>query len=160
VGETWSKPINSTIRVGDETKSVLIFGGGYDSKQDDHSIRTEDSVGRAIYIVDADNPETIIWSGSGNPSVSTDSNAATEQFDNMRYSFPSDIQVVNNTQDGTVSQMYVGDTGGQIWRFDVNNGATGADLVDGGVVADLATDNDPTQTRRFYHPPDLSLSKQ
>jgi len=159
LGETWSKPINSTIRVGDETKSVLIFGGGYDSKQDDHSIRTEDSVGRAIYIVDADNPETIIWSGSGNPSVSTDSNAATEQFDNMRYSFPSDIQVVNNTQDGTVSQMYVGDTGGQIWRFDVNNGATGADLVDGGVVADLATDNDPTQTRRFYHPPDLSLSK-
>lgn len=49
--------------------------------------------------------------------------------------------------------------GGQIWRFDVTqNTATDdkADLVSGGVIADLAG-NTAASNRRFYHAPDLAL---
>ena len=74
----------------------------------------------------------------------------------MLYSIPSDIKVIDVNGDGYADQMYVGDMGGQIWRFDINNGANVGTLVTGAVIADFggaaAADN-----RRFYHAPDVSV---
>ncbi len=159
LGESWSKPTLATIKVGNENKKVLIFAGGYDNAQDDKSLRSTDSVGRAIYIVDADDLTTTYWVGSGN-SADAAANAATEYFIDMQYSFPSDVQVVKTDKDNLASQIYVGDTGGRLWRFDINNGETsGSALVDGGIIADLGTDNEASNARRFFHAPDLSLSR-
>ena len=155
LGETWSKPTLARIDIAGDIRQVLIFAGGYDNSQDDKKTRIEDTVGRAIYIVDAENPTDILWSGSGNPQAASFSN--TERFEKMRYSIPSDVLVVD---DGDLaSQIYVGDMGGQVWRFDINNGADeGADLVTGGVIADLADNGSESAARRFYFPPDLSLT--
>ena len=113
-------------------------------------------MGRAIYIVDAENPNTILWSGTGNQVAAN--NANTKYFDKMLYSIPSDVVVVNQGRASLASQIYVGDMGGQVWRFDINNGAEpGAGLVDGGVIADLAQDGVTNGARRFYSAPDLSL---
>ena len=156
LGETWSKPTLAQINIGGTVRQVLIFAGGYDNAQDEKTIRSDDSVGRAVYIVDAENPTQILWSGSGNPDASILPN--TESFDKMRYSIPSDVLVVNDGADNLTSQIYVGDMGGQLWRFDVNNGAgEGPDLVSGGVIAELAGD-DEQNARKFYFPPDLSLA--
>ena len=55
----------------------------------------------------------------------------------MQYSIPSDVTVIE--KEGLASQIYVGDMGGQLWRFDIpNTDKTGADLVDGGVIARLS----------------------
>jgi len=157
LGETWSKPTLARVNIGGDIRQVLIFAGGYDNSQDDKDTRIEDTVGRAIYIVDAENPTDILWSGSGNPQAASYSN--TEHFENMRYSIPSDVLVVKEGSEQLASQIYVGDMGGQIWRFDVSNGADeGSELVDGGVIADLSDDEQEKATRRFYFPPDLSLS--
>ena len=157
LGETWSKPIIARIKIGATIRPVLIFAGGYDNSQDDKDTRLEDTVGRAVYIVDAENPTDILWSGSGHPQAASYTN--TKYFDKMRYSIPSDVLVVNDGSDKLASQIYVGDMGGQVWRFDVNNGADeGSDLVAGGVIADLADNDQPTTNRRFYFPPDLSLA--
>jgi len=34
LGQTWSKPTVTKIRLGSTEKTVLIFGGGYDEDQD------------------------------------------------------------------------------------------------------------------------------
>jgi len=155
LGETWSKPTLARIDIAGDIRQVLIFAGGYDNSQDDKKTRIEDTVGRAIYIVDAENPTDILWSGSGNPQAASFSN--TERFEKMRYSIPSDVLVVDDGE--LASQIYVGDMGGQVWRFDINNGADeGADLVTGGVIADLADNGSESAARRFYFPPDLSLT--
>jgi len=56
--------------------------------------------------------------------------------------------------------MYVGDMAGQLWRFDISNGSTAANLVAGGVIASLGTHDDATHTvaatRRFYNRPDVA----
>ena len=157
LGETWSKQISAKIKVGNELKDVLIFAGGYDPAQDEKDIRdpdTPDTMGRAIYIIDADNPSITYWAGSINPA------GGAEVFSEMLYSFPSDINVVTEGEDRLAAQLYVGDMGGRLWRFDINNGSSsGADLVDGGIIADLSTDDDLVNNRRFYYPPDLSLSR-
>lgn len=153
LGETWSKPILTKVKVDTEIVEVLIFGGGYDNSQDEKDTRQPDTMGRAIYIVEAEDPTNVIWSGSINPA------GATEVYNDMTYSFPSDISVISEGNDNLASQFYVGDMGGRIWRFDIDNGSSGADLVDGGIIADLSTDNAAIHNRRFYHAPDLSLSR-
>ena len=35
-------------------------------------------------------------------------------------------------QDGLADRMYVGDMGGQVWRFDIFNGEVVSKLVEGG----------------------------
>ncbi len=154
LGQTWSKPLKKKVKVAaDDVRDVLIFAGGYDESQDDKATRLPDTKGRAIYIVDALTGK-VLWSGQPTANALL----STKVFPDMKYSIPSDLVVLE--QDGLASQIYVGDMGGQIWRFDIkNDGSTGSDLVDGGVIADLGADNSPAGTRRFYHAPDLVLSK-
>ena len=74
----------------------------------------------------------------------------------MKYSIPSDIRVIDVNSDGYADQFYVGDMGGQVWRFDVHNGENTGSLVTGAVIADLGGST-AANTRRFYHEPDLSV---
>ncbi len=39
----------------------------------------------------------------------------------MKYSIPSDISRVDTNGDGYVDRLYVGDTGGLMWRFDIKD---------------------------------------
>jgi type IV pilus assembly protein PilY1 len=81
----------------------------------------------------------------------------------MLYSIPSDISVVDINGDDLADQLYVGDMGAQIWRFDITNGATdAASLVTGGVIADFSRNpadgsHDAANNRRFYYAPDVAL---
>jgi type IV pilus assembly protein PilY1 len=57
--------------------------------------------------------------------------------------------------------MYAADMGGRVWRLDVHNGQTRANLVTGGVFASLGNAQDSTHpietTRRFYSAPDVAF---
>lgn len=148
MGQTWSTPVKTRIRDGKSYNDVLIFGGGYDVGQDDTSVRTPDDEGRAVYIVDATDGSVIWWAGG------SDSGADIE-LPEMQYSIPASPKVLDVNGDGTADQIYVGDMGGQIFRFDV--GVTGNNdsfHVTGGRIANLAGDTEASN-RRFYHTPDL-----
>lgn len=149
LGQSWSRPVKTKLRTGKNTvREVVVFSGGYDPAQDDVTVRTADSMGRAVFIVDASTGELIWWAGP------VDSGADLELND-MLYSIPSSPKVLDVTGDGTMNQIYVGDMGGQIWRFDFrNNESNGSLIATGGVIAELAGD-DTANNRRFYHAPDL-----
>ncbi len=156
LGQTWSKLISTKIKVGTTEKDVLVFGGGYDPAQDSKETRSADTQGRAIYIVDADTG-ALIWSG-GHPQNQPAASSKHYSFASMEYSIPADLAIVPDTSTGYLSQIYVGDMGGRLWRFDINNGSAIGDLVDGGIIADFGADDAPG-ARRFFATPDLSLSK-
>ena len=156
LGQSWSKPTLAQIKIGNgAVQQILVFAGGYDPAQDDKTERSADSIGRAVFFVDA-LTGALVWTGSIGDVLPTSGHH--EAFADMNYSIPSNIEVVKDS-DNLVSQMYVGDMGGQIWRFDINNGSPVADLVDGGVIADFAADNSAAGARRFYSAPDLSLTR-
>ena len=151
LGQSWSAPKRLQVKFDGAIHDIIMFAGGYDTNQDNVSVRTADTQGRAIYMVDA-LTGALFWSAG--PSSSYDLNLA-----DMDYSIPSDITFADVDKDGYVDQFYVGDMGGQVWRFDITQSTAlddKADLVAGGVIADLAGDT-AASNRRFYHAPDLAL---
>ncbi|GAA6184201.1 PilC/PilY family type IV pilus protein [Aliiglaciecola sp. NS0011-25] len=146
LGQSWSRPTVTKVKIGSTTKDVLIFAGGYDESQDDKEIRSADSVGNAVYMVDADTG-SLIWSASNADAdlVLTD----------MQYSIPARVSVIDREGDGVADHMYVADMGGQLFRLDIHNGSGVSELVTGAVMAkfggDAAADN-----RRFFYGPDVS----
>ncbi len=149
LGQTWSKPILAKVKINSTPQEVLVFAGGYDPDQDSYSTRSVDDMGRAIFMVDP-NDGSLVWSGGPDGSHN-------ETFVDMLYSIPSDIRVIDMDVDGFADQLYVGDMGGQVWRFDINNGGALADLVKGGVIARVS-DTTFAGNRRFFYVPDVSIA--
>ncbi len=73
----------------------------------------------------------------------------------MAYSIPSDISKIDTTGDGRVDRLYVGDMGGQMWRFDV--GDSDPANWTGKIVfkANGATGDQ----RKIFYPPDVVLER-
>lgn len=172
LSQTWSTPVKTKIKIGSNITDVLIFGGGYNPNQDNLNqgtdVRTADNVGNAIYIVDA-RTGALVWSASN--SASTQASIPSMTLSNMNYSIPSAVRVIDiQEKNGALvldpnqlaDQFFVGDMGGQVWRFYINNGSTGNALITAGgtngsgVFASVGG-NTPAAARRFYHEPDVAL---
>ena len=154
LGQTWSSTTLAKIKFNGTDKVVLIFGGGYDTAQDSNPLAQDDTVGRAIYMVDAETGAKI-WEAGPSDSAGTPNLVLTD----MTNSIPSDVTVIDTNFDGYKDRMYVGDMRGQVWRFDIDNdnNSGASNLVTGGVIATLGDDT-AAGNRRFYYAPDVSLS--
>jgi len=156
MGQTWSPPAVRKIDIGGRIHTVAIFGGGYDAGQDNREYRL-DTKGNAVYIIDVETGERL-WS-AGNAQNARSSHDLS--LPRMNFSIPAGIRVLDQNEDGLADRMYVGDMGGQIWRFDIINGNNSSSLVEGGVLASLgaadSTTSPPpaTDVRRFYSTPDV-----
>jgi type IV pilus assembly protein PilY1 len=156
VGQSWSAPALTRVNISGATqnsqKFVLIFGGGYDVSEESAGYRTSNAVGKRIYMIDA-LYGTLLWSASDS--------GADLNISRMDHAIPSNVTVLDLDDNGYADRMYVGDMAGQIFRFDITNGQTRANLVAGGVIASLGTRDDTAHTdannRRFYNAPDVSL---
>lgn len=185
LGQTWSTPVVTKIKIGSTETPIIMFAGGYDETQDDVSIRdwngdskafgstrTQDQYGNALYIVNALTGQ-LIWSGS---SEATNASAQShQQLTKMKYSMPGSLRVIDINRDGYADQFFIGDMGGQVWRFFINNGNAVGSIVsplDSGsgttndgvfasiIPADSGSESDAqlkSKLRRFYNEPDVAL---
>lgn len=145
LGQTWSQPKVAYSKInmdGDTPKPVLIFAGGYSINKDSDGVGSADSVGRAIYMVDAKSGD-LLWS-----TTASGGDLAFPGTD----SIPSSVAVLDSDQDGLVDRLYVGDTGGNIWRVDM----PGIDTTKWTVIklAELGGD-DLLNDRRFFYEPSI-----
>jgi hypothetical protein len=138
LGQTWSTPQIGKIKNGSDEngKLVAFIGAGYDTNQDNIPVLNSDTKGRGIYVVD-------ILTGSKIWRWTKD-----EDSSRMVYSIPSDIAKVDIDGDGKIDRLYVGDTGGRIWRFDIGD-ATNTASWTGNIIFNA-------QGKIFY-PPDVTL---
>lgn len=188
LGQTWSTPqvkdirvkCNSCTQAGDsEAMSVLIFGGGYNTDHDSGTFgpavtgatspfgdqSAGGSWGNAIYIADPATGERIWW-------VSSDT-TANLVLSEMNFAIPSEPAAMDSNADGAVDRLYVGDTGGLLWRIDLGNQIDAKSAGDGGstgyVFADLncertavnarnctATNVTQQSWRKVFYKPDVA----
>ncbi|MDH5649743.1 MAG: PilC/PilY family type IV pilus protein, partial [Gammaproteobacteria bacterium] len=173
LGQTWSTPrVRSMVYGGSTTpRPVLIFGGGYDTNKDDHSSwhsaapGGKDSEGTAIYIVNA-LTGALVWKAAYDASVTTpgyDSASKTYKRNDMFDSIPSSITVADPNGNDLPDRLYVGDTGGVLWRVDTLSNDESNWIVNPLLsVGARMTKNTPTlpkDDRRFFYPPDYVQAK-
>jgi len=116
LGQSWSQPKIAYSKIntsgsGDSALAspVVIFGGGYDTSKDNTGAGTNDSSGRAIFMVDAATG-TLKWSLAPSGGTTTFSGAD---------SIASSIATLDSNGDGLTDRLYTGDTGGNVWRIDM-----------------------------------------
>ncbi len=136
LAQTWSKPQIAYIKAfGD--KPLLIFGAGYDTNKD-AAIRSEDNIGRGIYIVEAETGKRV-W-------------ALTPDINGFKgkHSIAADITTLDSDYDGYIDRIYAADTGGDIWRIDMPGTSTSE--FSHFKLAELGR-NKATEDRRFFYKP-------
>lgn len=136
LGQTWSKPQIAYIKAfGD--KPLLVFGAGYDTNKD-AVIKSEDSVGRGIYIVEAETGKRV-W-------------ALTPNINGFKgkHSIAANITTLDSDYDGYIDRIYAADTGGDVWRIDMPG--TNTNDFSHFKLAELGS-NKATEDRRFFYKP-------
>lgn len=118
LAESWSEPMFGSVKTSDTTttevdgetvenftsEDVLFLGGGY---------RSDYSSGNAVLVINVTTGEVLKkFSGA---SVT-----------GMDYSIASNVAPLDMDYDGYIDKLYVGDLGGQIWRFGKFTDSSGA----------------------------------
>ncbi|MEJ2700505.1 MAG: PilC/PilY family type IV pilus protein, partial [Desulfuromonadales bacterium] len=59
----------------------------------------------------------LVWKFTATGSTATSASTLAYNQSKLLYSFPSDVAAVDTDFDGFIDRLYVGDTGGQMWRI-------------------------------------------
>ena len=129
MGQSWSKPTIAYVNFGGVKKLVMFVGGGYDAGYENaaYDQNTTTGGGAGVYMFDANNGDLLWWT-SANATAAGGAEAYTNASAtsiNMKYSVVSQINAIDRDNDGLVDNLYFGDLGGQAFRVDLNNAATG-----------------------------------
>ena len=101
-------------------------------------------------MVDAKTGE-LLWTASNED--------ANLNISNMTNSMPASLSAIDITGEGNVDYLFAADTGGRVFRIDINqNNAGESDFATGGVIASLSGTS-AANNRRFYNKPNVSLVK-
>jgi type IV pilus assembly protein PilY1 len=150
LGQSWSSPTLAKIRAlfgAPNNPPALIVGGGYDPGEDSvpPSSRT---MGRAVYVINGDTAAIINSWGVGQPGTYRTAGAIST------YAIPSQVAAINADFDGQnyLDRIVVGDLGGNVWRFDIDDAAPAN--WRGLQLASLS--NATGEKRKFFYPPAIA----
>ena len=123
IGETWSQPVITRVKLdnsgGDmEETWVAIVGFGYDASGDPNDVALYDvnaTKGRGVMMI---NIET------GQPVAVRKFGSGTGDIPEMQYAMPSSPGVLDYDQDGFADLVYIGDLGGNVWKWVIRNHGT------------------------------------
>jgi type IV pilus assembly protein PilY1 len=96
------------VKVGANEKFVAFVGAGYDTG-------TNNATGKAFFIIDLATGEKL-W------EYANDGTGDDRQY--LNFSLTANGVAVDLTNDGFIDKVYIGDVGGQLWKFDVSAPAT------------------------------------
>lgn len=172
LGLTFSTPLVGKVDFSGTPVDVLVFAGGYDGGWNEgYTARrgkdlgtADDAVGNAIYIVNARTGELVWKAVRGVTGVSSNTHYAHA---GLVDSIPSTVSALV-TPTGIIDRLYVGDTGGAVWRVDlpVGEGDDENHRKDHWFISKLANlgvdaaepGGDTSDDRRFFHAPDIVRS--
>jgi type IV pilus assembly protein PilY1 len=103
--EPWGKMAIGRVKINGNEKWVGFIGAGYNNDGDPNR-------GKGFFVVDLSNGN-ILWGYTRGNDAS------------MAYSIPASPAIVDTDNDGFVDTAYIGDLGGNIWRFNLCTGAGG-----------------------------------
>jgi type IV pilus assembly protein PilY1 len=143
MGQSWSDPVIGKVKagtVGSETDTIVAcISGGYSS---------DNTKGRAFYLIN-------VLDGSLVKGFTSTDHAS------LTYSIPSTVLAVDTTFDSYINRVYVGDLGGQMWRFGYQRADASDTTLEDGNVNNWAPRRffaiTGTTAKKIFYTPDLVL---
>ncbi|MGH8457246.1 MAG: pilus assembly protein, partial [Stenotrophobium sp.] len=166
---TFSAPQAGLLNVSGTPTYVLVFGGGYNGGRDKNNNRlgkdlsgssgnvgADDTLGNALYIVNAQTGALIWKAEQGTFNATTPFNSSTLTYSHplLSDSIPSDVTLIDTDGDGYVDRLYVADTGGHLWRGDFAGSDPSKWTLAPVVSVGRHINSDPADDRRFFEAPD------
>jgi type IV pilus assembly protein PilY1 len=137
LGQTWSEP--KVARIKGNTNPVLVLGAGYDAPAEDASPAGTETMGNAIYVLDA------ITGG------------LLRSFATTR-AVPADLSVIDSDFDGYIDRAYGVDLAGMVYRIDFEVGTDNSPAAwTKYTVADLS--GGTSSGRKFFFGPDVIVTR-
>jgi type IV pilus assembly protein PilY1 len=104
MGETWSELAIGKVLISDGSERFVGFvGGGYDTAQNNNS-------GKAFFAIDL---------ATGAKLWEYYNSSSSNDRQHMNFSLAATPTAVDTNGDGYVDRVYIGDVGGQLWKFDI-----------------------------------------
>ncbi len=178
LGQTWSQPVFGKVAIADvngdsvinvlDAIDVAIFGAGYngddegdntgdlgkDAANRNGSTGTDDDEGRGVFIVNALTGDLVWKAVNGASTAFVSADKAYTHID-MDDSIPSGVGAADTDGNGLTDRLYVGDTGGVLWRMDIE-GSTIANWTATPVVSvGRHFSGSAVDDRRFFNRPDI-----
>jgi type IV pilus assembly protein PilY1 len=102
LGDPWSKMMVSRVKVGGQEKWVGFFGGGHNYSS--CSGTGCDTRGKGFFVVELATGN-VLWSYT------------TADNSDLAYAMPGTPTLIDSDNDGFMDVAYIGDLGGNLWRF-------------------------------------------
>ncbi len=115
LGLSFSTPVLGRVRYGGSSREVLVFGGGY---RDERGSPGGQALGNAVYIVDARSGELVWKAVQGATGIRSNRHFSHAE---LTHSIPAEVAGFTDAG-GYLHRLYVGDTGGRVWRVDLPPG--------------------------------------
>ena len=152
--DSWSQPVLTQLMWKPNTapKPVLVFGGGYN----EDATGFETAGGNEVFIVDALTGSQV-WSTK---VAEADTSLAP---DAIADAVPSRVRVIDVDRNGSVERLYFGDTGGNLWRVDLNASNFNADTTDDNDISKATLHKfaelggGGADNRKFFEEPDVAI---
>jgi Tfp pilus tip-associated adhesin PilY1 len=162
--KSWSEPQFGLVKTTDsDTTGTAVFfiGGGY---------KPDNSGGNAVIAVNVFSGEVV---RKFTPITAATIDLAHTTDTAMNYSVPSTVKLIDENNNGFVDKVYVGDMGGQMWRF----GQFTTDSAGNTLTFPVSDENinnwtglvlfraptyvvdSTTYTRKFFYPPNVTIEK-
>lgn len=155
LGQSWSEPRVRKIRAA--ANPVLIFGAGYDPAVEDLDPvppGVTNAMGRGIFVVDAITGD-VLWQAGPTTPATLSPGQVFQSVPGMTYAIPSDIAVLDRNNDGFADRLYVGDTGGNVWRVDLNDPSPVNWTVNRFASVGFSQSGTVDSRRKFLYAPDV-----
>ncbi len=169
-GQSWPEPQIGNIQIGDSIKTVMMLGGGYDKARDDavnykkvvvngvtrevidgiaYNDKPANTQGNGLFIIDI-NSGAVIWS----TNKTSDGTA-------IKDSIAAEVTPFGFNQEGLIEHFYAADTGGNVYRVDIDNERSkesgGGVFAEAKHIADLNVDTGKADNRRIYYSPTAAV---
>lgn len=157
--DSWSQAVLTRLKWSPHTtpKPVLIIGGGFN----DDAAANEVAGGNNVYVIDAETGD-IVWDTS---TAFTANNVTNYSGSSLPNAVPARIRVIDVDKDNSIDRMYFGDTGGNIWRVDLNAAdydtitSNDNDVNKATLHRFAALGGNGVNNRKFFEEPDIAIYK-
>ncbi len=158
LGDSWSEPVIDKVYVDvsgtDTAKVVMLVGAGYDNLAEDATTPLTGTEGRGVYVV-----EIAALSSMGVPSFTNSGNKVWGYTNAdsalLTHSIPSELSVLDIDSNGYADRIYVGDTGGNMWRFNIADTNTASWSMRKIFASNPGADT--STGRKFFYRPAVTL---